>query len=51
MSGAESTLALIREWEEIFISIYKRKPKMIEREQFFWGVLLERIARATARCA
>lgn len=32
-------LRQVREWEDLFFSLYERKPKMIEREQYFLGKL------------
>ena len=33
-------LKMIRDWEELFVKLYRRKPRMIEREQFMIGVLV-----------
>ena len=42
-------LPIIKEWEDLFMKMYKRAPRPIEREQFFLGLLYGKIAEARGR--
>ena len=44
-----SVLPIIKEWEDLFMKMYKRAPRPIEREQFFFGLLYGKIAEARGR--
>lgn len=43
-------LTQVKKWEDLFIALYKRKPKMIEREQFFFGMLFCQIDNLEKKC-
>jgi hypothetical protein len=42
---SHATLVMIRKWEDLFLALYKRKPKLIEREQFLFGILFYQVER------
>jgi len=39
MKNDESIFDQVKEWEDTFRALYKRKPRMIEREQYFIGAI------------
>lgn len=39
----DALLRAVREWEELYRSLYKKSPSMKDREQFFLGMIYARM--------